>query len=228
MPDEAPPGGGTPPPATPPPIAPQPLWPPPAWPPPAWPPPSPPQAPHGPGVAPPSDGPPERPRPPRRWAGAGPTDGSGRPLSSWGRRVLAFLLDVVIVGFAGGVLAVAVTRPELRGTGDGVTVIHWRSGGIFVFVALLYLAYTAYFTFLTGSRRGQTVGSLVMGTAVRDAGEQDQIGAARGLARAAVMSAFVVPYLFLPWVLDMLWPLWDSGRQSLHDKVARSVVVDVR
>jgi uncharacterized RDD family membrane protein YckC len=246
MPDDAPPGDKAPPgDGTPPPVAPQPEWPPPAWPPPAgpppnwpppagppppWPPPSstPPAYPPGEGPPPHGRGLPDGPPGPGWWAGAGPTDVTGRPLSSWGRRALAFLLDAVVVGLAGGVLSVAVTRPELRGTGGGATVIHWRSGGLFVFVALLYLAYTAYFTFLTGSRRGQTVGSLVMGTAVRDAGGQGQIGAARGLARAMVMSTFIVPYLFIPWVLDMLWPLWDPGRQSIHDKLARSVVVDVR
>jgi uncharacterized RDD family membrane protein YckC len=26
-------------------------------------------------------------------------------------------------------------------------------------------------------------------------------------------------------VLDALWPLWDSKRQTLHDKLARTVVI---
>jgi hypothetical protein len=29
----------------------------------------------------------------------------------------------------------------------------------------------------------------------------------------------------VPWVIDMLWPLWDPRNQTLHDKVVNSVVV---
>jgi uncharacterized RDD family membrane protein YckC len=40
----------------------------------------------------------------------------------------------------------------------------------------------------------------------------------------ALVGSVVTIYLFL----DVLWPLWDSRRQALHDKVARTVVVKVR
>ena len=32
----------------------------------------------------------------------------------------------------------------------------------------------------------------------------------------------------LVWVLDMLFPLWDKRRQTLHDKVVGSVVIRTR
>ena len=70
---------------------------------------------------------------------------------------------------------------------------------------------------------------MAVGIAVRDAAGGGQIGAARGLGRGMIMSAFVFgPILLVPWALDMLWPLWDPARQALHDKAARTVVVDVR
>ncbi len=28
-----------------------------------------------------------------------------------------------------------------------------------------------------------------------------------------------------PWVIDMVFPLWDPRRQTLHDKVTRTVVI---
>ena len=31
--------------------------------------------------------------------------------------------------------------------------------------------------------------------------------------------------LFIPWVIDMLFPLWDPMRQCLHDKVSRTIVI---
>ena len=71
---------------------------------------------------------------------------------------------------------------------------------------------------------------MATGIAVRDAGGHDQIGTARGLVRALVIAAFVIPSLVVlaAWLVDVLWPLRDPVRQSIHDKLARSVVVDVR
>ena len=59
------------------------------------------------------------------------------------------------------------------------------------------------------------------------------LGYGRALARA-VLEGFLrlLNLLFfllgLIWVLDMLFPLWDKKRQTLHDKVAGSVVLSVR
>jgi uncharacterized RDD family membrane protein YckC len=144
--------------------------------------------------------------------------------------VLALALDVVLAGLGGLVLSLAVTRPyAVTGPGGGYA-LRWHTGGLFAVFGLLYLALVAYFAFLGGSRRGQTVGGMAAGIAVRDAGGHDQIGAARGLVRALVIAAVVVPSLFVlaAWLVDVLWPLRDPSRQALHDKLARSVVVDVR
>ena len=29
----------------------------------------------------------------------------------------------------------------------------------------------------------------------------------------------------IPWIIDMLWPLWDDRNQTLHDKVVGTVVL---
>jgi uncharacterized RDD family membrane protein YckC len=29
----------------------------------------------------------------------------------------------------------------------------------------------------------------------------------------------------LPWVLDVLFPLWDPKKQTLHDKVSGTIVI---
>ena len=36
----------------------------------------------------------------------------------------------------------------------------------------------------------------------------------------------LVPLVSLITVLDLLWPLWDQKRQALHDKVAKTAVVE--
>jgi uncharacterized RDD family membrane protein YckC len=111
-------------------------------------------------------------------------------------------------------------------SGAGGYRVVWTSATIEA-TLLLFLLLTIYFTFGNGSRSGQTLGKVVTGIAVRDAANGGQLGAARGLARAASTGALW--YLaVIPWILDGLWPLWDPRRQTLHDKVAGSVVVRVR
>jgi uncharacterized RDD family membrane protein YckC len=43
------------------------------------------------------------------------------------------------------------------------------------------------------------------------------------LRRLVPLASQVVPFLSL---LDGLWPLWDDKRQALHDKVAKTQVVE--
>ena len=38
------------------------------------------------------------------------------------------------------------------------------------------------------------------------------------------MSAFLI----FPALVDYLWPLWDKKNQTLHDKLAKTVVIDLR
>jgi uncharacterized RDD family membrane protein YckC len=163
-------------------------------------------------------------------SGASGEDGAAPPIrpAPWSRRAVAFTVDATVAGLAGGITAIAVTRPDVSQASATGAGIHWRAGGPFVFDAVLYLVLTAYFTFCSGSRRGQTLGALAMGLAVRDGDGTRQLGAARGLVRSLLLCAFVVPYLLLPWLLDALWPLWDPARRALHDRVAGSVVVDLR
>ena len=92
--------------------------------------------------------------------------------------------------------------------------------------------YLVYGTVLCGWARGQTVGMMAVGVrAVRDETFE------RRRLRAGVLAgrwsrAFSAPraatvILGVVWLLDMLFPLWDKKRQTLHDKVAGSVVLRV-
>ena len=100
----------------------------------------------------------------------------------------------------------------------------------FVITAVLYVVYG---TVLCGSARGQTVGMRAVGVrAVRD-GSFEVLGYGRALARAVVegvlrLVELISVLLGVIWLLDMLFPLWDTKRQTLHDKVAGSVVVRLR
>ena len=91
-------------------------------------------------------------------------------------------------------------------------------------VVLSALVMVIYATALIGGR-GQTVGMRAVRVKAVVAGEGAPVSYARALGRAVCEIAFAP--LVIPWVLDMLFPLWDPRRQTIHDKVARTVVVRV-
>jgi uncharacterized RDD family membrane protein YckC len=94
--------------------------------------------------------------------------------------------------------------------------------------------YVIYGTVLCGGARGQTVGMMAVGVrAVRDDAGQGRLGYGRAFARALFEQVLrlldlIFFLLGLLWLLDMLFPLWDRKRQTLHDKVAGSVVLRLR
>jgi uncharacterized RDD family membrane protein YckC len=217
----------TPPPgAMPPPAMPPPAMPPPAMPPPAMPPPVPP--PGGPGYGPPSY--PPAYGAPGYGAGAyGPSEGyfgaaGGASLASYGARLGGWLIDFVIVV----VVTLIVTLPLhqihrqhvlVRGTYS----YRYHLGGVGIVIdAAIVIVYGGLFC---GSARGQTLGMMATKTRVVRTGSSSAIGYGRAFGRAAFEYLLSVA-LFLPWVLDMLFPIWDPKNQTLHDKVAGTVVIN--
>lgn len=100
-------------------------------------------------------------------------------------------------------------------------------------VALTVLAGIAgmlYQVLMIGANGGRTVGNMVVGTRVADAAT----GAPPTWGKAVLrwvgqilfdgLGSFII---FLGPVLDFLWPLWDPQNQTLHDKVASTVVLRV-
>ena len=82
-----------------------------------------------------------------------------------------------------------------------------------------------------GANNGQTLGKQALGITVsRDTGEEVTFG-------WALLRQFVVIYLLfqvvggilfgLPWLIDVLWPLWDRENRALHDMIVKSHVVRV-
>ncbi len=89
---------------------------------------------------------------------------------------------------------------------------------------LIVLIYT---TALIGSRRGQSLGMMVARVKAVDGSAGSPIGYGRALGRG-VLEYLMFVVLIVPWVLDMLFPLWDARRQTLHDKATNTVVVKAR
>jgi uncharacterized RDD family membrane protein YckC len=100
-------------------------------------------------------------------------------------------------------------------------------------IILTGIAYLAYATILCGGERGQTVGMRTVGVRVVRDGTMDVLGYGKAFVRAVVEQLFrllgsAIIFLGIVWILDMLWPLWDKKRQTLHDKVVSTVVIRTR
>ncbi|MGD0746253.1 MAG: RDD family protein [Acidimicrobiales bacterium] len=186
--------------------------------------------PGGPGVGPPTF--------PAQAQGGYPPPGSpeqpfGETYATWGIRVGGYLIDFVIF------LVVLVVLYVLFRHSHALNVHLMARRGArrrnfsavpFLITGVLYIAYG---TLLCGAPRGQTVGMMAVGVrAVRDESFA-VLGYGRAFARAVFEGVLrLINLLFfllgLIWILDMLFPLWDRKRQTLHDKVAGSVVLRVR
>ena len=64
---------------------------------------------------------------------------------------------------------------------------------------------------------------MAVGTRCVDAAGGTTIGYGRALLRWFV--SVVLEITLIGGILDILWPLWDSKNQTIHDKAASSVVV---
>jgi uncharacterized RDD family membrane protein YckC len=155
------------------------------------------------------------------------------PYATWGIRLGGYLIDFVIFAVVLVILALVFRHShslDVHLMAKKGARRRSFSAVPFLITAVLYVAYG---TILCGSARGQTVGMMAVGVrAVRDQ-TFEVLGYGRALGRALVEGVFRLLSLFtvflgLIWLLDMLFPLWDSKRQTLHDKVAGSVVLRVR
>lgn len=166
--------------------------------------------------------------------GAGLIYPTGQRAAEWWKRLVAIFIDSIIIGIPSWIVAAILGAGAQTGSFDPVTgQYNAPGGGLFfglgfgMFLLLSALPYV-YYAVMNGSDRGQTVGKMVMKIQVRDIDTGGPIGIGRGFIRGlipSVISAFTCGILGL---VDGLWPLWDSQRQALHDKMARSVVVDVQ
>jgi len=188
-------------------------YPPPGYPPPGYPPP---------GYGPPGYGPPGY----GYRVVAGPVDVLGRPMADWWRRLLAYLLDAVILGIPWSIVIALTGLDSTTTTNNGATVTTTFTSGTWVGIGIGFLVVLGYFSFLDGSRSGQTLGKKVLDIAVRDISSGGPIGAGRALARRFVFFAFYF-FLIVPFFINALSPLWDRRRQAWHDHIVRSCVIKV-
>jgi uncharacterized RDD family membrane protein YckC len=116
------------------------------------------------------------------------------------RRFAAALIDAIVLGVVSAILKAILGT---AGTGLGLLVS------------------LGYFTYFHGST-GQTPGDAALAIRIIDLQGGGSIGYARAFIRwlVSLVSAIVI-------LIGYLWMLWDSEKQTWHDKAAGSVVIPV-
>jgi uncharacterized RDD family membrane protein YckC len=131
------------------------------------------------------------------------------------RRLAAWAVDFVVVW----VPLVVLIDIAGRGHSNAESLM---IGAIIVLPAMAILP--AYYALMQGGRRGQTLGKMALGIAVRDARTLEPIGFWRAFLRA-YFTAFLWLLVYVPALLDATWALFSTRGQTWHDLVARSIVV---
>ena len=163
-------------------------------------------------------------------AGAGqPTDSQGRPLPEAWKRLVSGAIDWVGISVIGWIIQSIILGGTSATTIDPETGAVTNTGGFlagtFGSVIVVWLLWFLYFTVMNGMEKGQTVGKMVMKLQVRDEATGGPLGMGKSALRTFIMILLSIP-CGLGLLLSWLWPLWDAKRQTLHDKVANSIVVD--
>lgn len=146
-------------------------------------------------------------------------------LAGWGSRAGAYLIDllVVLAVVAVGVLLIV-----------GIAAANDIAGivlGIIIAIAMLVVlvAYAPYLLARSGQRNGQTYGKQAVNIrVVRDNGQPIDLG--QGFLRELVVKGLLFGtvgslFLYIPTLLNLLWPLWDDQDRALHDMVVSTHVV---
>lgn len=187
------------------------------------------------------------------WPQSGPTSPDGMPLAQWWQRLLARIIDGLLVGFVAGIVAspwlltlarwyLDTLARAVRDAERGVpTTLDEATLNALVTEAALPLTLATiavgvlYETFCL-TRWGATLGKRALGIAVRRVARAGPLTLVEALRRQLIQQGTGLLGLVRPVGLimtlvqfvDVLWLLWDPRRQALHDKVSDTLVVRVR
>jgi hypothetical protein len=196
--------------------------PPPGSPPPPIAPPStmaPPPPPYGPAPGPPRDGP----APGYLWA-------------TTGSRVIAWIIDAILLGLISGGLSAVLGIGFLAFGGfdmfrPGRPLFSGLAGAWFGWILVITAVSGVYFVGLW-TRNGATIGQSLFGLEVRNAADGSRLGQDQAIRRWAFLTVPVVsslPGLGLLFALYELFLLWttaqDPQNRGFHDRQANTVVV---
>ena len=134
------------------------------------------------------------------------------PYASWFKRVVAFLIDGLLVTVAYFPAFIGAIVSASGGSAAASTTL-------VVIGALLAVAVFVWNTCLRAGRTGYSIGKGVLGIKLVGDDSGTTIGPGRAFVRYLLHIVDV-----LPLYLGYLWPLWDPKRQTFSDKLMHTVV----
>ena len=139
------------------------------------------------------------------------------PLANRGRRLLARIVDALIIGIpVYAITGAAFNNYDYNNTG--------ASYGESVIYAVVYLVYQVFML----TRYGQSLGKMLLKVRVGMLADGTKPTNEAALKREATYAlAPIIPCCgSVFWLVNVLWCTWDKPyRQCLHDKAGRTVVV---
>ena len=156
----------------------------------------------------------------------------GKPLASWGSRLGAWLIDVLIVATPATIIFLVLVAGAIGADDSDAGFWVWVGSAILsaLIYALIALIYAPATMARDGAHNGQTWGKQLVGIrVVRDNGEPETFWQAA--LREVVFKGLVVGIAssilpFIPWFLNYFWPLWDDENRALHDIACSTHVVE--
>lgn len=124
-------------------------------------------------------------------------------LANYGLRVVGYIIDGVILL----ILSIFIPRPHF---------------GILSNSPLILIGFI-YNWLLIGLWNGQTVGMKVIGIRCVNGADRSKVDLGFAALRAGIFAVFELTLIVA--FLDLLWPIWDRRNQTLHDKVAKTIVI---
>ena len=144
--------------------------------------------------------------------------GEDPPLAGFGRRTLGYFIDLVIIFLLLGIIipvAKYINVNAYRSAGYG--------GGedFFIIVTFLFVNFfiVSYFTWFH-AEGGQTPGKRVMGIRLVSL-YGNEVGFTRSVFRSL---GYYVSYVV--FCAGFIWALFDQNRQTWHDKLAGTIVIE--
>ena len=156
------------------------------------------------------------------------------PYAGWWRRAGATIVDGLVVSVPVAILGAIVfgglaASFDDDGGGDVVGFV-LASIAYLGLVAVVILLYAPLLMRRPGGRNGQTWGKQMFGIRVVRTNGLPMDFVWSGLREVVVkLLAVGVASTFIPlvpWLLDVLWPLWDDENRAVHDMIVETRVVE--
>jgi len=154
-----------------------------------------------------------------------PPNGPNALSSQW-KRLGARIIDAILISVIPAVILAAIMLDDDTDFTVGTTELT----GDLIALSLVLVALSAIYEIGMLVTRGATAGKLALGMRVARIADGQKPQLSDAAIRWAVPAvAGLIPRVgSLFQLLDGAWCLWDPNRQCLHDKAAKTVVVDTK